>query len=187
MLRVTWEWLGLEEALDVANTVAIADGVEHDLLAPDGEYERWAAAAAASPALDAEQAVALASAREQLLELRKPIRRVIAATAAGEPPPRSAVAKLNRASRASPGWFELDDDGTLVERVHAGATERLLAAYARSALSIAADGPARLRRCPAPSCGMFYRPTRPQQHWCSRQCGTRARVARHYRSRAISR
>jgi len=185
MLRVTWEWIGLDEALDVANTVAVADGIEHDLLAPEGEYERWAEAAAASPALDAEQAGSLAGARERVLELRDPIRQVVAATAAGEPPPRRAVARLNEASRRSPGWTELDAERKLVARARGSAADRLLAAYARSALSIAADGPARLRRCPAPSCGMFYRPTRPRQHWCSRQCGTRARVARHYR-RAVS-
>jgi predicted RNA-binding Zn ribbon-like protein len=180
MLRVTWEWIGLDAALDVANTVAVANGVEHDLLAPDGAYERWAAAATASKALDADEGAALVPARERVLELREPLRRVIAATAAGEPPPRRAVAELNRASRASPGWVELDAEGNIVERAHGSAADRLLAVYARSALSIAADGPTRLRRCPAPSCGMFYRPTRPQQHWCSRQCGTRARVARHY-------
>jgi predicted RNA-binding Zn ribbon-like protein len=184
MLRVTWEWIGADEALDVANTVAIAGGIEHDLLEPEDEYERWAAAAAASPALDSEQAGALTTARERVLELRGPIRQVVAATADGVPVPRPAVAKLNRVSRASPNWSELDPDGKIVERSLGSAADRLLGAYARSALSIAADGPARLRRCPAPSCGMFYRPTRPQQHWCSRQCGTRARVARHYRRAA---
>lgn len=181
MLRVTWEWIGFEEALDVANTVAVANGVEHDLLAPEGEYERWAAAAAASPALDPEQAGVLVEARRRVLALREPIRRVIAATAAGERPPRASVAELNRVSRASPTWIELGSDGELRHRARGGAVDRLLATYARSALAIAAEGAARLRRCPAPSCGMFYRPTRADQHWCSKQCGTRARVARHYR------
>jgi predicted RNA-binding Zn ribbon-like protein len=184
MLRVTWEWLGLEVAFDVANTVAISNGFEHDLLAPEGEYERWAAAAAASPALDIEQAGAVLTARDRVLELRDPIRQVLTATATGARPSRSVVAKLNRASRAAPGWVELDSGGIVHERTTASAAHRLLATYARSAMSIAADGPTRLRRCPAPSCGMFYRPSRPQQHWCSRQCGTRARVARHYRPRS---
>jgi predicted RNA-binding Zn ribbon-like protein len=183
MLRVTWEWIGLDEALDVANTVAVANGVEHDLLAGEGEYERWAEAAAASPALDPGQGAALLAASERVLALREPIRQVVAATAAGDSPPRAAVSALNRASREAPGWVELAADGTLRQRTRARDTDRLLAAYARSALAIAADGPARLRRCPAPSCGMFYRPTRPQQRWCSTQCGTRARVARHYRRR----
>ncbi len=39
MLEVTWEWIALDTAaLDVANTVAVDKGVQHDLLAPDGEY-----------------------------------------------------------------------------------------------------------------------------------------------------
>jgi predicted RNA-binding Zn ribbon-like protein len=184
MLRVTWEWIGLDEpALDLANTVAIASGVEHDLLAPDHAFERWASAAARSPALSRDEAAAVPASRERLLELRVPIRLLVAATTVEEPPPAAAVATLNDVSRAAPGWLELDDRGALRERADADATDRLLALYARSALRLAADGSTRLRRCPAPSCGMFYRPRRRQQRWCSEQCGTRARVARHYRPR----
>jgi predicted RNA-binding Zn ribbon-like protein len=108
------------------------------------------------------------------------IRQVLAAAAAGEPPPPAAVQELNRRSRASPTWVELNADGALQQRTQGSAVDRLLAAYARSAITIAAEGPARLRVCPAPSCGMFYRPGRPQQRWCSLQCGNRARFARHY-------
>jgi predicted RNA-binding Zn ribbon-like protein len=183
MLQVTWEWIGSEAALDLANTVAVANDVEHDLLAPKGEFERWAEAAAKSPALTLEEAAAVRSTRRRLLELREPIREVVAAAAVGEVPPPAAVAKLNRVTRAAPSWVELGDDGTLRQRSKGTAVERLLATYARSALAIAADGPEGVRRCPAPSCGMFFRPRRRQQRWCSEQCGTRARVARHYRPR----
>jgi predicted RNA-binding Zn ribbon-like protein len=186
MLKVTWEWIGLDAALDVANTVAVEKGVERDLLAADGEFERWAAAAARSPALAPDEAEAVVDARQRLLALREPIRQVIAATAAGEGPPRAAVAELNRVSRGSPIWVELGPDGRVHERARGRAADRLLARYARSAIAIAADGPARLRRCPAPSCGMFYRPTREDQRWCSVPCGTRARVARHYGRRVTS-
>ena len=186
MLKVTWEWIGFEEALDLANTVAVANGVEHDLLEPDGEFDRWAAAAARSPALAADQAAVVVSARERLLALRRPLRDVIAATADGERPPPTAVAHLNRVTRAAPTWVELADDGTLRTHSRGGAIDALLATYARSALQLAAEDAARLRRCPAPSCGMFYRSRRPQQRWCSEQCGTRARVARHYGSKAGS-
>ena len=183
MLRVTWEWIGFEEALDVANTVAVEKGVERDLLARDGEFDRWAAAAAKSPALAPDEAAAIPRARRRLLELREPIRAVIAATAAGEPPPRGAAAELNRVTRGSPTWVELGPDGEAYERAGGSPVDRLLARYARSAIAIAAEGAERLRRCPAPSCGMFYRPRREDQRWCSTQCGTRARVARHYRPR----
>jgi predicted RNA-binding Zn ribbon-like protein len=181
MLRVTWEWIGIDAAaLDVANTIAVSAGVAHDLLEPDGEYERWAEAAAASPALDGDVAAALAQAREDVLALREPIREVLFATAAGGPLPTAAVAKLNRASRAAPSWVELGRGGVVHERTAGTAVARLVALYARSAMAVAADGPSRLRACPAPSCGMLYRPRRAQQQWCSTQCGTRARVARHY-------
>jgi hypothetical protein len=49
MLRVTWEWLGQEPALDLANTVAVVNGVDRDLLAPAGAYDRWAAAEGTAP------------------------------------------------------------------------------------------------------------------------------------------
>ena len=184
MLDVTWEWIGIyEPALDVANTIAISGGVAHDLLEPEGEYERWAEAAAASPGLEADAADALRRARACVLALREPIRAVLFATAAAAPLPRPAVTELNRASRNAPTWLELTRSGELQDRLAGSAIDRLLARYARSAMSVASEGPDRLRVCPAPSCGMLYRPSRRDQHWCSHQCGTRARVARHYASR----
>jgi predicted RNA-binding Zn ribbon-like protein len=91
------------------------------------------------------------------------------------------VDELNRISRKAATWLGLDERGRSHERTAANPAGRVLAAYARSAIEIAADGSERLRVCPAPSCGMFYRPTRAAQRWCSVPCGTRARVARHYR------
>jgi predicted RNA-binding Zn ribbon-like protein len=183
MLRVTWEWLGRDAALDVANTIAVSDGVAHDLLEPDGEYERWAEAATRSPALGADLGSALVEARPKILALREQIRAVLFAAAAGDPLPEAAVAELNRLSRDAPGWLELSREGDVRERAAGGADERLLAVYARSAMEVAARGSKQLRVCRAPSCGMFYRPSRERQRWCSTQCGTRFRVARHYRTR----
>jgi predicted RNA-binding Zn ribbon-like protein len=181
MLDVTWEWIALDKAaLDVANTVAVEHGVEHDLLAPDEEYARWAKAAARSPELKPDEAAAIAASRARVLALRGQIRAVLKATAAGEPLPKPAVATLNKASRAAPEWTEITVDGQIERRAHGGGVERLLADYARSAMEIAAEGTARLRVCGAPSCGMFYRPRRRQQRWCSEPCGNRARFARHY-------
>ncbi|MBI2237124.1 MAG: CGNR zinc finger domain-containing protein, partial [Actinobacteria bacterium] len=43
----------------------------------------------------------------------------------------------------------------------------------------------RLGICAAPRCGRFFLAARPKQVWCTRACGNRARVARHYaRTRA---
>ena len=77
MLRLTWEWIGIDEpALDVANTVAIENGVERDFLEQPGEYERWAAAAANSHALSHDEAAAIVEARAAVLALRTHIRSV---------------------------------------------------------------------------------------------------------------
>ncbi len=184
MLDLTWSWIAIyEPALDVSNTVAVEKGVERDLLAEDGEYERWAAAAARSPDLHPDESAALAAARLRVLELREHIRAVFRATVTGESLPSTAVAALNKASRAAPQWAEITPEGRLEMRGQGNASDRLFAAYARSAMAIAADGSAKLRVCPAPSCGMFYRPRRRQQRWCSEPCGNRARFARHYSPR----
>ena len=181
MLNVTWEWISVDNAaLDVANTVAVEKRVEHDLLAPDGEYARWAQAAARSPELRPDEAAAIAHAKPLVLELREHIRAVLKATAAGQPLPKAAVAALNKASRSAPEWTEIAYDGHVARRAQGTPVKRLLADYARSAMAIAADGSTQLRVCDAPSCGMFYRPRRRQQRWCSEPCGNRARFARHY-------
>jgi predicted RNA-binding Zn ribbon-like protein len=181
MLDVTWDWIAIyEPALDIANTVAVERGVEHDLLMLEGEYMRWAAAAARSPELTNEETAAIAVAKPDLLKIRQHIRAVLKATAAVEPMPAGAVAALNKASRAAPHWVEIDPDEQLEEHALGSAVERLLAKYARSAMLIAAEGDAKLRVCGAPSCGMFFHPRRHRQSWCSEPCGNRARFARHY-------
>jgi predicted RNA-binding Zn ribbon-like protein len=187
MLDVTWEWIAIyEPAFDVVNTVGVEKGVEHDLLAPDGEYARWAEAAARSPELTPDEAAAIARAEPRVLELREHIRALFKATAAGEPLPKRAVAALNRASRAAPEWTEIAASGEVSRRARGSAIDRLLADYARSAMAIAAGDKSELRVCGAPSCGMFYRPRRRQQRWCSEPCGNRARFARHYARQALS-
>ena len=181
MLDVTWEWIAIyEPALDIANTIAVEKGVERDLLAPEGEYQRWAEVAARSPELSAGAAAAVGAAGPRLLELREHIRAVLTEASTGSALPKASVSKLNDASRAAPEWLELDADGQVERQLAGDAVERLLAEYARSAMGIAADGREKLRVCPAPSCGMFYRPRRAQQRWCSEPCGNRARFARHY-------
>lgn len=184
MLHVTWEWLGQGAALDLANTVAIVAGREHDLIADVDEHERWAAAESAALKLPERDADALIAARPQFLALRAPVRAVIEAAADGRELPQRAVSELNRTSRSAPSWLELDAQTRRPRSVSlADIADRLLADCARAAMLLVSDDAARrLRRCPAPSCGMFYRPGRSDQRWCSQQCGARARVARHYRA-----
>lgn len=182
MLQVTWEWLGMAPALDLANTVAITDGDEHDLVASPDEYAEWARVEAGFLAPGCHRL--LERHRSDLMEVRAAVRDLLAAVTAGRKPPAAAVDALNSFSRAAPEWQELDARSwTVRTRTEGGASAELLARYARSAMELVATEAGGLRRCPAPSCGMFYVSTRGSQRWCSTQCGTRARVARHYRSR----
>jgi predicted RNA-binding Zn ribbon-like protein len=182
MLDVTWEWLGQGLALDLADTVNIVDGVENDLIEAEKDYIRWANEE--SRFLPAGSLPALLRGKDAILQLRTPLRQVVGAIAAGETPPRGALNAINRASSLAPTWTELDFASLeATNRSAASKVDRLLSLYARSAIELVASEGESLRRCPAPSCGMFYVRTRPQQTWCSTQCGTRARVARHYRKR----
>jgi predicted RNA-binding Zn ribbon-like protein len=179
MIKVTWEWLGQGAALDLADTVAIEDGAEHDLIASVADYERWAHTEAAyvPPAL----ADLLAGSRSQVLELRTIVRSAMGAVAAGERPSRATISELNRISRSAPEWAELDPEKLeLLTMSSERGTDRLLAWYARSTIELVAKESGRLRQCPAPSCGMYYVSSRRVQRWCSTQCGSRARVARYY-------
>ena len=182
MLRVTWEWLGQGPALDLANTVAITEGAELDLIESTDEYRRWAENEA--PFVSEGNAEHLDRSRKRLMELRDVVRKILIELTSGKPAPRRLMDELNRASRRVPGWLELDTERVrLNERISGSAGDRVLAECARSAMRLVADEASRLRRCPAPSCGMFYLSTRKAQRWCSVQCGTRARVARHYQNR----
>ena len=179
MLRVTWEWLGQAPALDLADTVAVVEGLEHDLIASGPDYERWARSEAAF--LPPDSFRLLERARPELLRVRTSIRQLLGATAAGERWRPGLAEELNVVSRQAPRWLELDPTGPLLqERSCGSAAEDLVARYARSAMEIVAGEAGRLRRCTAPSCGMFYLSSRDGQRWCSTQCGTRARVAKHY-------
>lgn len=181
MIRLTWEWIGQGPALDLADTVTVTEGRELDLLAFPGEYERWARAQTEALRWSREERELLLDAREQVLAVREPVRQVLGAVADGGSPPRDAIGRLNEVSRSAPEWLELQR-GQLVSRSSADALALVLARYARDALRWAAGDAEALRRCPAPACGMFYPPRRPQQRWCSTACGSRARVARHYRA-----
>jgi predicted RNA-binding Zn ribbon-like protein len=183
MIQVTWEWLGQAPALDLANTVAVVDGAERDLIGSSENYEGWARNEAKFVPQGSSRL--FDRARPALMDLRTAVRPLLTAVAAAERPNKSHVEELNRVSRRAPQWLELDAGASFALRQESSgkAVHGLLAHYARSAMEVVVDQASELRRCPAPSCGMFYASSRQAQRWCSTQCGTRARVARHYNSR----
>ncbi|MFJ5829721.1 CGNR zinc finger domain-containing protein [Streptomyces sp. NPDC093089] len=112
---------------------------------------------------------------EDLAELRAPVGRAARGRAAGSAA-GAGGGPAQRTGRAAPVTFRGDDAGHLTEQEAGGP---VAAAVAGQAL-VPAAGPerARLRRCPAPSCGMCFLARGRDQAWCSIGCGKRARAAR---------
>jgi predicted RNA-binding Zn ribbon-like protein len=125
---------------------------------------------------------------EAVRTLRSAIRTVFTARAgSGSPPPRDAVAEINRAAGLAPSWPRLrwGEEGPRRERAWVrGATagEIALATIAADAIETlhGATGE-RLRRCEAHGCTRLFIQDHGRRRWCSRTCGDRVRFARHYR------
>jgi predicted RNA-binding Zn ribbon-like protein len=101
------------------------------------------------------------------------------------------VEPVNEFLRVTEGHDELvwDDRDWKIEFVaREGGLEWLLAAVARSAAEILAEGPhARLRLCANPRCGLFFYDTSRtrRRRWCSMTvCGNRSKVAAFARRHA---
>lgn len=176
-------WPGRGLALDLVGTVVVpSPGREVDLLATPAGLERWLREEEPwlGPA-PPEAALRLADFRA----LREAIRSLLAAAVAGAAMPAESVRRVNEASAAVPTHRALDvrapADPVAVDVGADGRTASLLAAIARSAVEAVGDpeSRARLRGCPAPGCGRYFRTSRRGQRWCSDACGNRARVARH--------
>ncbi|WP_432136089.1 MULTISPECIES: ABATE domain-containing protein [unclassified Streptomyces] len=164
-------WIGEHPVLDLANTVLVGAGPageDVDLLRDPELVTAWRAKAADRASADLPL--------DELTELRDPVRMVLDAAARQAPLPATVRERLNALAARAPVTFHVDDSGRLAEREAGGPAA---GAVARRALALAA-GPeqTRLRRCPAPSCGMFFLARRRDQAWCSIGCGNRARSAR---------
>ena len=101
------------------------------------------------------------------------------------------VAPVNEILRVTEGHEELvpsDRDWKIEFVAREGGLEWLLAAVARSAADVIAEGPqARLRLCANPRCGLFFYDTSRthRRRWCSMTvCGNRSKVAAFARRHA---
>jgi predicted RNA-binding Zn ribbon-like protein len=111
-----------------------------------------------------------------------------------EPLSRDSVEPINEVLRITEGHDELlqQNDGWGLEFIaREGGLDWLLAAIARSAAELIAEGPsARLRVCSNPSCGLFFYDnsrTR-RRRWCSMsRCGNRHKVAAFSRRHSAGR
>jgi predicted RNA-binding Zn ribbon-like protein len=178
--------LGEPLALDLLNTVVAAPDGPRDLLASPAALLAWTGAQAGR--LPPEAVVPPADVLPRVRALREALRALFAAAVDGPAPAPEAVAAVNAAAAAAPGFPQLAWAPPAPPHAHlAYPTGRpgdaLLAAVAASGIALlAGDDRRRLRRCDGPGCVLLFLATNPRRRWCSaRGCGNRVRVARHYR------
>ena len=158
----------------------------------------------ANTALLADNAVALADpieldqhALRQVGELRKAIRALFARAVRPDPPSRAdahrlmptdrAIEIINRAASKQPlitqlSWSDKGAPDRQLRTKPIAPAEQIAAGVARATIQLLTGPHAPdLRSCQAPRCVRYFIKDHPRQEWCKRSCGTRARVARHYR------
>ncbi|TGD84568.1 hypothetical protein BayCH28_24450 [Mycolicibacterium sp. CH28] len=167
-------WIGEGRALDLANTVIVAPSRSADL-----DFF-------ADPALTARWRQHVSDGRlaqmplDRLVELRAVVREALDSADNPEALSPQLRARINALAADAPSVLELDEFGVLHQVDRGGPVE---AEVARETLQLlAATDAFTVRRCPAPSCGMFFVPRRRNQSWCTERCGSRARSnRRHHR------
>ncbi len=126
------------------------------------------------------------------VELRDALREILRARETGQRLRSEWIAPINAVLRHTEGhdWLERVDrpapkDWLLTLRSRSQGLEWLLAAIARSAAELVAEGPAApVRKCANPKCTLFFYDTSRtgKRRWCSMAtCGNRAKVAAHFR------
>jgi predicted RNA-binding Zn ribbon-like protein len=153
-------------ALDLLNTVWIADGTRRDLLAEPGGAEAWlrTAGQAGTPADPA-----------ALVEARAAIGAAIA--------DRGDAAALNAVLAHGHFAERLGPDGPERTLVVDAGRWRVPWLAAQNLLELLRAGPDRIRRCAGRDCVLhFYDASRGgRRQWCSMAaCGNRAKARRHY-------
>ena len=177
---------GTSSALALVNTEIEPRGRAVDLL-PDGrtlsDWLRARGLKAGRSALIANEDLS------RVRELRTAIRAAFTARAAGRRPPRTAIAAINSAAAlvtSTPRlrWSEDRPEFQKVWDQGSPAGDVALAEIAADAIDvILGDRGDRLRLCEAHGCNRMFIQDHRRRRWCSRACGDRVRVARHYRKR----
>jgi len=118
------------------------------------------------------------------LELRDAVREAVVAIAERRPVPDWCVEGVNRVLRFTEGYEQLLPDGEGWRLGYVEVEKRLewlLAAIARSAAELIAEGPkAPVRKCGRPECILYFYDTSRtgKRRWCQMAvCGNRAKVA----------
>ena len=137
--------------------------------------------------LEASAPEATAAALALALRLRSAIREALAARGGSAPLPQESIAPINAVLRLTEGYDQLvqgdadDREWRLDYVVRQQRMEWLLAAIARSAAELIAEGPrAPIRKCAGPACALYFYDTSRsgRRRWCSMAvCGNRNKVA----------
>jgi len=140
--------------------------------------------------LEVSSAKAVGAVYRTALELRDAVREAVVAIAERRPVPGWCVEGVNRVLRFTEGYEQLlpDGDGWRLGYVEVEKRlEWLLAAIARSAAELIAEGPrVPIRKCGRPECVLYFYDTSRtgKRRWCQMAvCGNRAKVAAFVRRR----
>lgn len=169
-------------ALALVNTELEPRGRRVDLIGDAEAAGRWLSARGLAPAgttlrhgdVDAVHA------------LRAATRALFASVIAGTAAAPTALAAVNASARRAPGapqlaWADDGPEADWLPAPGAGPLDTALASLAADAIDVL-TGPraATLRACQAHGCVRLFLQDHGRRHWCSRTCGDRVRVARHY-------
>jgi predicted RNA-binding Zn ribbon-like protein len=173
--------LGQRLAVEFANTAYAVRGQPREGIGTAPYLLAWLHGHASQLATQVPDEVSDVDIR-QFRDLRDAIRALSAAIVDGRDVPDESLGDINRVAAAAPCWPDLGTDLVAAVRTAAPAAVAVRAEIARDAIDLFA-GPDRteLRRCGAPGCVLYFVKDHPRRQWCSPSCGTRARVARHYR------
>lgn len=164
-------WIGETLDFDLANTVVIGagpGGTDIDFFDDSVLTLKWAKKAG--------HGTLGTLPMEQIFTLRHLVRSAFDSTSTGRPLKDDVLSELNRLAAQAPHVVSLNSAGESTWTPVSGDIAANIAAETIGHLSGSQAG--NLHRCPAPSCGMFYMATRPDQRWCTSTCGSRARAAR---------
>jgi predicted RNA-binding Zn ribbon-like protein len=126
---------------------------------------------------------------ERLSSVREALREMLLANNAGEPPPRTAVAELNRQSSEAAIGLRFDADGSQLVTTCDGVDSTIARLLSIVHESMGSGTWERLKACPADDClwAFYDRSRNHSRTWCEMEdCGNRAK-ARAYRERRRSR
>lgn len=171
-------------ALALVNTELVRRGDRVELLADGPGLARWLR----GHRLPTDRGAAInASDLERFRSLRTAIRQAFTTRAEGGRPGTGVLRRINSAAAlVSPAdRLTWKGDGPGGRTVWPGGAPKLdiaLAAIAQNAIAtLLGENGARLRACQAHGCIRLFIAEHARRRWCSKTCGDRVRVARHYR------